>query len=205
MRLARRLGETYALSNTLAAPLISDDQIVGALILSFDDETVRRRRPDDGAEPSSPSHDALNLHGSWAATRATYVSLRGKTAYGDRSDLPDLPDPPDPARMKNLTPAELAAVAAYKPFSDSELNKDGNSLYIGFVADRPGDQAVRKLLGCSGELDDLHVKGREIYWLCRCTRMSDSKFSGALAEKVLGMRATFRNSTTVKNIAAKYS
>ena len=99
---------------------------------------------------------------------------------------------------------ELAAVAAYKPFSDSELNKDGNSLYIGFVADSPGDQAVRKLLACSGELDELHVKGREIYWLCRCTRMSDSKFSAALAEKTLGMRATFRNSTTVRNIAAKY-
>ena len=32
--LARRLGETYALTNTLAAPLISVDQIVGALILS---------------------------------------------------------------------------------------------------------------------------------------------------------------------------
>jgi hypothetical protein len=42
--------------------------VVGDLVLSFNDETVRRRRPDDGAEPSSPSHDALNLHGSWAAT-----------------------------------------------------------------------------------------------------------------------------------------
>jgi len=41
--------------------------VVGDLVLSFNDETVRRRRPDDGAEPSSPSHDTLNLHGSWAA------------------------------------------------------------------------------------------------------------------------------------------
>src|ERR1700682_5789013 len=102
------------------------------------------------------------------------------------------------------TTTELAAVAAYKPFSDSELNKEGNSLFIGFVADRPDNQAIRKLLACSGELDDLHVNGREIYWLCRATRMSDSKFSGALLEKTLGMRATFRNSTTVRNIAAKY-
>jgi hypothetical protein len=42
--------------------------VVGDLVLSFNDETVRRRRPDNGAEPSSPSHEALNLHGSWAAT-----------------------------------------------------------------------------------------------------------------------------------------
>lgn len=98
--------------------------------------------------------------------------------------------------------SELKAVAAYEPFSESELN---NALYIGFVADSPGDQAKQKLLSCRGEIDDLHVQGREIYWLCRAKLMSDSKFSGAVLEKVLGMRATFRNSTTVRKIAAKYS
>lgn len=101
--------------------------------------------------------------------------------------------------------SELIAVAAYKPFSESELNKEGNSLYIGFVAARPGVQAKQKLLSYCGEFDDLHVQGREIYWLCRTTRMSDSKFSAALLEKTLGMRATFRNSTTVRKIAARYS
>jgi uncharacterized protein (DUF1697 family) len=102
------------------------------------------------------------------------------------------------------TPTELAAVSVYKPFSDSELNKEGSRLYIGFVADSPGNQAIQKLLACSGEFDDLLLKGREIYWLCR-TQMGDSRFSGAVAEKILGMRATFRNSTTVRKIAAKYS
>lgn len=101
--------------------------------------------------------------------------------------------------------SELAAVAAYKPFSDSELTNESNSLFIGFVADSPADEAKRKLLSCSGEFDDLHVQGREIYWLCRTRMMSDSKFSGALLEKILGMRATFRNSTTIRKIAAKYS
>jgi uncharacterized protein (DUF1697 family) len=100
--------------------------------------------------------------------------------------------------------AELAAVAAYKPFSDGELNKEGHTLYIGFVLNSPDDQAQEKLLAYRGELDDLHIQGREVYWLCR-TKMMDSKFSMALLEKVLGMRATFRNSTTVRKIAAKYS
>ena len=103
------------------------------------------------------------------------------------------------------TISELAGAAAYKPFSDSALNQEGHSLYIGFVADRPGDQAKQKLLSYRSEIDDLHVHGREIYWLCRAKMMSDSKFSGALLEKILGMRATFRNSTTVRKIAAKYS
>ena len=101
--------------------------------------------------------------------------------------------------------SELKAVAAYKPFSESELNKEGHALYIGFVADNPGVQAKQKLLSCCGEIDDLHVQGREVYWLCRTRMMSDSKFSGAVAEKTLGMRATFRNATTVRKIAAKYS
>lgn len=100
--------------------------------------------------------------------------------------------------------SELKAVAAYKPFSDSELNK-GHALYIGFVSENPGEQANQKLQSYCGEIDDLHVQGREVYWLCRTTKMSDSKFSGAVLEKILGMPATFRNSTTVKKIAAKYS
>src|SRR6266498_2388379 len=98
---------------------------------------------------------------------------------------------------------ELKAVAAYKPFSDSELKKEGHALYIGFVAASPGEQANQKLLSYRSEIDELHVQGREVYWLCRAKKMSDSKFSGAALEKILGMPATFRNSTTVRKIAAK--
>lgn len=97
--------------------------------------------------------------------------------------------------------ADLATVANYKPFSESE--QGSHLLYIGFIADPPSDPVKRKLLSFAGELDDFRVHGRELYWLCR-TRMSDSKFSGALAEKILGRRATFRNSTTIKKLAAKY-
>ena len=100
--------------------------------------------------------------------------------------------------------SELADIARYRPFSDSELDGQGNSLYIGFVADNPIDQAKRKLLSFSTEVDDFQVDGREVYWLCR-KKMSESEFSGALLEKTLGMSATCRNSTTVKKIAAKYS
>ncbi len=99
--------------------------------------------------------------------------------------------------------SEVVAAAEYKPFSDSEMNN--HALYIGFLAEPPGAEATRKLLSFISEVDDLHVHEREVYWLCRVTRMSDSKFSGALLEKTLGLRATFRNSTTVKKLATKYS
>ena len=53
-------------------------------------------------------------------------------------------------------------------------------------------------------VDDFHVRGRELYWLCR-TKISESEVSGSVLQKALGMAMTLRNSTTVKKIAAKYS
>jgi uncharacterized protein (DUF1697 family) len=51
--------------------------------------------------------------------------------------------------------------------------------------------------------DEFHLNGREVYWLCR-TKFSDSKISGPLMAKALGMPATLRNTSTIKKLAAKY-
>lgn len=101
------------------------------------------------------------------------------------------------------TISELTRIADYKPFSDSELNAEGHSLYIGFLANGPSDEAKEKLLSSDTELDAFHLNGRELYWLCR-QKMSESKFSGPLLEKSLGMQTTLRSSNTVQRIAAKY-
>ena len=100
--------------------------------------------------------------------------------------------------------AEVAAIAKYKPFADSELNTKGNMLYIGFVADKPGNEAKQKLLSSATKTDEFLISEREVYWLCR-KMFHESKFSGGLLEKILGTPATFRNSTTIRKIAAKYS
>lgn len=100
------------------------------------------------------------------------------------------------------SPEELVQVARYEPFRISELEAEGNSLYIAFLSNTPGEAARQKLMGYRSPIDDFHVKGREIYWLCR-KKMSDSTFSGSLLEKTIGMPATMRNATTVKKIAAK--
>lgn len=102
------------------------------------------------------------------------------------------------------TTAELAAVAQYQPFSATELNDKGNRLYIAFTADPPSAAAKQKLLAGATETDEFHIHGREIYWLCR-KQFHESKFSGALLEKILGMPATVRNVTTVRKMAAKYT
>jgi uncharacterized protein (DUF1697 family) len=100
--------------------------------------------------------------------------------------------------------SELAEVADYEPFSKVELNAAGNSLYVGFLADKPSNEAKKKVFLLSGPTDDFAVHGRELYWLIR-TSFSESTVSGGLLENTLGLSATFRNVNTVRRIAAKYS
>ncbi len=100
--------------------------------------------------------------------------------------------------------SELVDVAGYDPFVPPDLNVEGNSLYIAFLQASPTFQAEQKLMAFRSEVDDFRVNEREVYWLGRKT-MSESSFSGALLEKILGMPATIRNATTVQKLAAKYS
>ena len=101
-------------------------------------------------------------------------------------------------------PGELAVVANHKPFSETELKAPGHTLYVGFLPQKPGAEAKKKMLSLCCATDDFAVHGREIYWLCRTT-FSETTVSGALIEKVLGMPATLRNINTVRRMAAKYS
>ena len=99
---------------------------------------------------------------------------------------------------------EIASIARLKPFGDAGLNEEGQVLYIGFMADRPPDASCQKLKLFSTEVEELCVVEREVYWLHR-RRLGESALSGALFEKTLGMKATLRNSNTIKRIAAKYA
>ena len=100
--------------------------------------------------------------------------------------------------------SELTELANYKPFVAAEVNAAGHRLYVGFLADKPSNEAKQKVSSLSGATDDFAVHGREVFWLCR-TKLSESAVSGALLEKTLGMPATFRNVNTVRRLAAKYS
>ncbi len=100
------------------------------------------------------------------------------------------------------TGAELAAIANHKPFRQSDLDSAA-ALNIAFLANSPDDKSKQKLMGLRTEVDDFHIHGREIYWLCR-RKQSDSTISNAVFEKTLGQRSTLRGANTVKKMAAKY-
>lgn len=101
------------------------------------------------------------------------------------------------------TDAELANIASYKPFQQSELDAAA-ALNIAFLADKLDDKSKQKLMTLRTDIDDFHVHEREIYWLCR-KKQSESKISNAVLEKTFGIKSTLRGANTVKRMAAKYS
>lgn len=101
------------------------------------------------------------------------------------------------------TNAELAEIAKYKPFPQSQLDVAA-ALNIGFLADELDDTSKQKLMALQTDIDDFHFRGREIYWLCR-KKQSESKISNAVIEKALGVKSTLRGVNTVYKLAEKYS
>src|SRR5262249_24054226 len=97
------------------------------------------------------------------------------------------------------TDAEVAAVAAYTPFEPARVASAG-SFKGGFPAGPLDTAAITKVKGFCTAIDDFHVNGRELYWLCR-TKQSDSKFSNVAFEKAIGVRATFRGLNTIRRLA----
>jgi uncharacterized protein (DUF1697 family) len=100
------------------------------------------------------------------------------------------------------TAPELVAIARYKPFPDAQL-KSAAALNVALLAQPLDVEATKAVKALRSEIDDFHVHGREVYWLCK-TRQGDSKFSNMLFEKTLRTRATFRSINTIARLAAKY-
>jgi len=101
------------------------------------------------------------------------------------------------------TEPELNAIATYKPFPQSKL--DGAvALNIVFLADALDATAEKRTLALRTDIDELHVNGREIYWLCR-KKQSESTISSAVFNKALGVPGTVRGAGTIKKMAEKYA
>ena len=104
-----------------------------------------------------------------------------------------------PAMTFLRTDAELADVLEH----DACANLGAGSVYIGFLVDELPKESHAKLMKHNTKHDQFHVKGREVYWVCR-THMSDSPFFRIGIEKGAGVKATVRNVTTVAKLVEKY-
>lgn len=99
------------------------------------------------------------------------------------------------------TPAELDAVAKYRPFGDEG---DTSTVYVNFLYEPLPKDAVERLEALRTEVDEFHVHGREFYWLAR-KKISESLVTGPQMTRAMGkVPSTNRNVTTVRKLAAKY-
>ena len=97
---------------------------------------------------------------------------------------------------------EVADIAHLRPFSQSALTH-GAVVHVGFLPGAPGAAERRQLMSLVTDIDDFHVSQREVHWLCRM-ELAGSRSGGPPIDKVLGMRATYRNVRTVQRIAEKF-
>ena len=100
------------------------------------------------------------------------------------------------------TCAELKGIAAHKPFAAKAIDAS-LAFNVAFLAAPPDAKAKKALLALATTLDDLHVNGREIYWLSKA-RQSESVISNAVFEKTLGCRSTVRGVNTIRKMAEKH-
>ncbi len=69
------------------------------------------------------------------------------------------------------TDSEVAAIAQYKPFRDSDL-KSAGAFNVGFMAEPLGRESERILMGFKTAIDDFHIHGREVYCCVKRSRVS---------------------------------
>ncbi len=99
------------------------------------------------------------------------------------------------------TEAEVAAVAAHKPFAAAAM-KSCAALNVGFLAAALDPVAVKTLMALKTEIDDFHVNGREVYWICM-KRQSGSTMNNARFEKLVKASTTFRGVNTIARLVER--
>jgi uncharacterized protein (DUF1697 family) len=96
---------------------------------------------------------------------------------------------------------EMVALANHAPFPAARLRIAG-AFCVGFLAQPLTPKAEAALAGLKTPIDDFHVNGREVYWICK-TKQHESKFNNVRFEKTTGAKVTFRSTTTIAKLAAK--
>ena len=99
--------------------------------------------------------------------------------------------------------AEVATIAKYAPFPKLSAPAGRGGLYVGFLKSKPDAAAVGRVMAMANDLNEFHVRGRELYWYAR-DRMAVLKITNTAFERALEMPTTFRNVTTVRKLAEKF-
>jgi uncharacterized protein (DUF1697 family) len=98
--------------------------------------------------------------------------------------------------------AEVAEIAARKPFPAKAVKASGGKLQVAMLPDKPAAKAREDALAHANDEDRLAVEGRELFWL-PSGGISESEFDLKAVEKAVGPW-TMRTIGTIEQIAFKY-
>jgi uncharacterized protein (DUF1697 family) len=97
---------------------------------------------------------------------------------------------------------QVAEIARRTPFPPAAFTH-GAVVYVVFLPSAPDAAGKRKVGTLATEIDEFHVAGSEVHWLCR-KELEGRRSSGPPLGKVLGMSATVRNVRTIARLAERY-
>lgn len=98
--------------------------------------------------------------------------------------------------------AEVAAAAAYRPFSEADVAKAGAHV-VAFLRGPLTAAGKKGLASLESPLDRFVARGREVYWLST-PKQSETKLTLVKFEKAIGQPATMRAMTSAGKLAAKH-
>ncbi len=102
------------------------------------------------------------------------------------------------ASVVTRTPEEWANAIDANPFV-KESKTEPNKLHIAFLAEEPEPDATKKLEANRSATERVRCSGREVYLYYR-DGMGQAKLTGAVIERILGVKATARNWNTVTKL-----
>jgi uncharacterized protein (DUF1697 family) len=96
------------------------------------------------------------------------------------------------------TEEELAAIAGHKAFPAARVEAAG-SFNVLFLSAPLAAGETAALMKLRSAIDDFHVHGREVYWLCVKTQ-SGSEFSNTAFERAVKVKTTIRGLGTLRRM-----
>jgi len=100
------------------------------------------------------------------------------------------------------TREQVAAIAAFRPFAQPELDDSANTVHVGFLGEALSVGQAHGLVACRTTVDEFRIHGREYYWLCRGIKTHESTVWNSPRTKALKLpSSSMRNLTTVRKLA----
>jgi uncharacterized protein (DUF1697 family) len=100
------------------------------------------------------------------------------------------------------TADEIAALGQAKVFGED--GREGITIHVGFFQQALSPETARKFAGVGTKEDEIVLKGREYFWLCR-VRTPDSKVWTLPETRALRLpTSTMRNISSIRKLIAKH-